>query len=400
MFSNPSFWHERNPRPVAPPVSGSVSTDVVIIGAGMTGLATAIELLDAGLTVAVLESRAIGSAATGRNVGFILEGVAESYTRTVTLWGHEQAESARRFTVDNHKLLRGLIERFDIDCEYEGRGSIHLAATEVEEQELLEGTPQLVADGFDAVLVAHDEPPDWAKRSGYRCGQIIPGDGELDPVAFAQGLADGVLALGGSLFEGCPALALEQHAEGVVVRTEHGEVRAMGAVVAANAYAASLAPSLEQRVVPTRGQVLCTRPIGTQIFDRPIYASHGFEYWRQLRSGEVVMGGWRNLDMEGEVGLHEDTHPQIQDTMEKFLRALHPAMAELEVSHRWAGIMGFSRDSLPIVGPLPGWPAVFLAVGFTGHGFGFSVHAGKVMTQLITTGTSPWASLFAPRRLD
>jgi len=174
----------------------------------------------------------------------------------------------------------------------------------------------------------------------------------------------------------------------------------MGAVVAANAYATSLAPWLTGRLDPTRGQVLCTAPIKEQLFDRPIYASHGFEYWRQLRSGEVVMGGWRNLDMEGEVGFSEDTHPTIQETMAEFLRNLHPSMNGIEITSRWAGIMGFSRDSLPIVGPMPGWPAVFLAVGFTGHGFGFSVHAAKVMAELITTGNSPWASLFAPRRLD
>jgi len=400
VISNPSFWHQRNSRPAAAPVSGTVSADVVIIGAGMTGLATAIELLDAGLSVAVLESRAVGSAATGRNVGFILEGVAESYSRTVALWGREQARQARRFTVDNHQQMRDLIERFDIACEYQLRGSIHLAATDGEEEELVLGTPQLVEDGFDAVLVPHDELPDWAQKSSYRCGQIIPGDGELDPVAFVQGLADAVLALGGQLFEGCPALAVDQKGDGVAVRTEHGEVRAMGAVVATNAYGGSLLPWLSERVDPTRGQVLCTRPLPEQIFDRPIYASHGFEYWRQLRTGEGVMGGWRNLDMEGEVGLDEATHPDIQATMESFLRGLHPSMADLQISHRWAGIMGFSRDSLPIVGPMPGWPVVFLAVGFTGHGFGFSVHAGKVMAELITTGNSPWAGLFAPRRLD
>jgi glycine/D-amino acid oxidase-like deaminating enzyme len=366
----------------------------------MTGLATAIALRDAGLSVVVLESRAVGAAATGRNVGFILEGVAESYTRTISLWGREKAKSARRFTVENHDQLAALIERFGIDCEYERRGSIHLAATEGEDLELREGSAQLLEDGFKAAFVDHDDLPSWAQRAGYRSAQVIPLDGELDPVAFAQGLADGLLSLGGSLYENCPAEDIQQTPDGVRVLCPDGEVTAMGAVIAANAYATTLAPWLKGRLDPTRGQVLCTAPIDERLFDRPIYASHGFEYWRQLRSGEVVMGGWRNLDMEGEVGFDEDTHPQIQDAMAAFLSGLHPAMEGVEITSRWAGIMGFSRDSLPIVGPMPGWPALFLAVGFTGHGFGFSVHAGKVMAELITTGNSPWASLLAPRRLD
>jgi gamma-glutamylputrescine oxidase len=400
VISKPSFWHSRNQRPLCDPLRGSVNCDVVVIGAGMTGLSTAIALLDAGLSVTVLESRGVGAAATGRNVGFILEGVAESYSRTISLWGRDKAKQARRFTVENHEQIRALIERFSIRCEYEQRGSIHLAATEGEDIELRDGSAQLVDDGFQAVFIDHTELPAWAQRANYRSAQIIPLDGELDPVAFAQGLADGVLSLGGTLYEGSPALDIQQHSDGVRVRCADGEVLAMGAVVAANAYATSLAPWLAGRLDPTRGQVLCTTPIKEQLFDRPIYASHGFEYWRQLRSGEVVMGGWRNLDMEGEVGFSEDTHPKIQDTMAEFLRNLHPSMSDIEVTSRWAGIMGFSRDSLPIVGPMPGWPAVFLAVGFTGHGFGFSVHAAKVMAELITTGNSPWASLLAPRRLN
>ena len=399
MISDPSFWHRRSTRPLREPLRAHVECDVVVIGAGMTGLATAIALLDAGLSVTVLESREIGAGATGRNVGFILEGVAESYARTVSLWGRDKARSARQFTVDNHELLLGLIERFGIDCEYERRGSIHLAATEGEDAELHEGASLLAADGFEAVSLGHVDLPVWARDAGYRSAQIIPKDGELDPIAFVHGLAEGFLSLGGSLHEGSPVLDIQEHSAGIRVCCASGEVVAMGAVLASNAYAASLAPWLSGRLDPTRGQVLCTAAIEERLFERPVYASHGFEYWRQLRSGEVVMGGWRNLDMEGEVGFDETTHPQIQDAMAQFLGRLHPALRGIDITSRWAGIMGFSRDSLPIVGPLPGWPTLFLAVGFTGHGFGFSVHAGKVLAQLITTGNSPWAALFAPRRL-
>jgi len=73
-------------------------------------------------------------------------------------------------------------------------------------------------------------------------------------------------------------------------------------VLATNGYAGQLAPWLADRVDPTRGQVLSTSPLSQRLFEQPIYASHGYEYWQQLDSGEVVMGGWRNLDMEGEVG--------------------------------------------------------------------------------------------------
>ncbi|HCP47804.1 MAG TPA: hypothetical protein DIU15_17315, partial [Deltaproteobacteria bacterium] len=115
---SPSFWHDRNLRARLPALDGEHQSDVVVVGGGMTGLAVAIELREQGLDVAVLEAGRLAGSATGRNVGFILEGVAESYVRTVALWGAERARRARQFTVDNHDLIAGLIDRFGIECGY------------------------------------------------------------------------------------------------------------------------------------------------------------------------------------------------------------------------------------------------------------------------------------------
>ncbi len=255
-------------------------------------------------------------------------------------------------------------------------------------------------DGFAADYVARGQLPAWAQDAAFLSGQIVPGDGEMDPVAFAQGLATGAESVGALLHEDSCVLDLDPRPDGVVLTTEHGRIDALGAVLATNGYGARLAPWLQERLDPTRGQVLSTSPIDERLFDRPIYASHGFEYWQQVPSGEVVMGGWRNLDLEGEVGVDNRLHPEIQATMEAFLRRLHPKLQEAEVTHRWAGIMGFSRDSLPAIGPIPGWPSVFAALGFTGHGFGFAAHAAHTVAELMATGTSPWADLFAPRRFN
>jgi len=396
---SPSFWHDRNVRERLPALDGAHQADVVVIGGGMTGLAAAIELRDQGLDVALLEAGRLSGSATGRNVGFILEGVAESYVRTIALWGSDRAQRARRFTVDNHELIAQLIGRFDIRCGYKRRGSLHLAATDQEQQELDEGTPQLVKDGFGAELVERSQLPAWAQQAGYLGGQLIPGDGELDPVAFGLGLADGATALGVRLYEDSEVVRVDSSSDGVVAHTAHGRVTAAGAVLATNGYAPRITPWFETRIDPTRGQVFATAPLPERLFERPIYASHGFEYWQQLDSGEVVLGGWRNLDVEGEVGYENSLHPSIQSTMEAFLRGLHPLLREVDITHRWSGIMGFSRDSLPIIGPLPGSPVLFAATGFTGHGFGFAVHAARVLRELLCEGTSEWADLFAPRRL-
>jgi len=394
--AGPSFWHDRNPAPRRAPLDGDTGADVVVVGAGMTGLAAAGALARQGLSVIVLEAACVAGAATGRNVGFVMEGVAESYERTVALWGRARAQRARRFTVANHELLAERIESGGIECGYCRRGCLHLAASDIEEGELREGAGFLADDGFAAELVAADALPAWARRK-YQLGLVVPGDGELDPVAFAQGLARLAEADGVGVHEDTEVTAVVDDAGGVTVQTPHGSVRAEAAVIATNAYGDRFEAWQRGRIDATRGQVLATAPL-PPLFDRPIYASHGYEYWRQLPTGEVVLGGWRNLDAEGEVGHDNTPHPAIQAAMESFLRGLDPALADLVVTHRWAGIMGFSRDSLPAIGPLPGRPRVSLAAGFTGHGFGFAVHAGEVVAALLATGTHQWADLFAPRR--
>lgn len=398
-FDQPSFWHERLKVEARPPIDGSERCDVAVVGGGMAGCAAALELAEAGMSVAVLEAGVVAGAATGRNAGFVLEGVAESHARTVELWGRERASRARRFTVANHDRIADHVSRFGIDCDYRRAGSIHLAATEREFAELSEGTAFLLRDGFQASIVSPDELAPWARAAGYVGGQRIPLDGELDPVAFGRGLAMAVERLGGRIWEGSAVGALAEDGDDLVLRCAGGELRAAAVVVATNAYGNLLVPWLRDRVDPVRGQMLALESIDERVFDVPIYASHGYEYWRQLPSGEVVLGGWRNLDMDAEVGHDHVLHGGIQDAMTRFIRGVHPALAGAEVRHRWSGIMGFSRDGLPIVGPLPGSPRVILCAGFTGHGFGFAVESGRLVRDLIVDGHSPWADLFDPRRL-
>ena len=151
---------------------------------------------------------------------------------------------------------------------------------------------------------------------------------------------------------------------------------------------------MKDKVDAVRGQMLATAP-DKPLFPQPIYANHGYDYWRQDHQGRIVLGGWRNLDPENEVGHDETVSPSIQDNMEAVLRT---GGGEAPVSHRWAGIMGFSRDGLPIVGPVPGQPAAVVGAGFTGHGFGFAFSAGVGLADLITEGTNPVVSMFTPHR--
>ena len=405
MTRTQSVWHARAPAwpGHAPLQSGQVvEADVVVVGAGVCGAGAVHSLQEAGVRVVWLDAGSVAGEATGRNAGFILQGTAERYDRAVALMGRERARAVHSVSVDNHARMRAVIEALDLvqHCAYARRGSLQLAGGEREEAELRTSAEWLAADGFAAEVLGANELSEVLRAGGYQMAVFLPEDGQLDPVRFVRGVARHAVSKGVRLFEHSRVVALEAPTPGEVRVTVAGggQVHASLALVCTNASAGGLVPWLADIVDPVRGQMLSTAPAPPDTFRIPIYADHGYDYWRQRDDGRIVLGGWRNLDPSAEVGHQDVLHDDIQGRMTRFLRSF-PGLADLQVEHRWSGTMGFSRDGLPVVGPVPGLPGALAAVGFTGHGFGFGWLAGEALAGLVLEGVHPVAELFGSSRL-
>src|SRR5439155_6841163 len=195
--------------------------------------------------------------------------------------------------------------------------------------------------------------------------------GELHPVRYVRGLARAAARAGARIHQGTRAIAVTKED----VRTERARVRAGAVVVCVNAYSQHLVPL---RVRPVRGQMLATAPVTRRVFERPAYANRGYRYWRQRADGGLLVGGWRDLAVDEEVGEDERTTPRIQRQLERFLRE---HCVDAKVTHRWAGTMGFSHDALPYVGRLDS--GVFVNAGFTGHGMAFATATGELVADVL-----------------
>ncbi len=396
-MSTGSYWLEgRQPR--SPSLKGDHQADVVLIGAGVAGASAALALADSGVSTVWLEAGTVSIGASGRNAGFVLQGTCERYSRAAAIMGHERARAVHTLSRQNHQAMVEAIDRFGIDCGYQRRGSLQLAESPSEERDLTESAALLNADGFVAQELSGDQLPAWCAEAGFRHGVFLPDDGELDPAAFVSGVADAAVAGGVRLFERSPVLEVSAPEAGdAYVRTPDGSVRASLVLACTNAWAGELFPWFRDLVSPVRGQMLATAAV-PPLFHCPVYADHGFDYWRQDRHGVIVLGGWRNLDPHAEVGIEDRLHPEIQDSMTAFIHRFS-ALRGVEITHRWAGTMGFSRDGQPIVGSVPGSPGALAAVGFTGHGFGFAWLCGRALVELANHGQSEVATLFSSRRL-
>ena len=161
-------------------------------------------------------------------------------------------------------------------------------------------------------------------------------------------------------------------------------------VLCTGAYTRHLAPA---RIRPVRGQMLATAPVAPGRFPRPVYAARGYRYWRQAANGSVLVGGWRDLAVEAEIGEDDGTSALVQDALDEWLRA---EGITAPVTHRWGGTMDFSHDGLPYIGRRS--DGLFLCGGFTGHGNGFALVAADILAALVRDGRHPDADLFDPER--
>lgn len=132
-----------------------------------------------------------------------------------------------------------------------------------------------------------------------------------------------------------------------------------------------------------------TRPF----LEGPCYANAYLDYFRQLPDGSLLIGGFRQLQSDTEKGYSDHTTEVIQKALHDFVKKHFPMAANLPVTHRWSGVMGFSQDGEPMIGSLPTDPQVFFCAGFTGHGLGLAFHSARCLVDMIHDRPTPdWLS--------
>ena len=369
-----SYWLEE-PAPTLLSTALDGAPDVEIVGGGITGCSCALALARAGRRVRLREARAIAGGASGRNGGFALRGGAMSYADAREWLGPETAVRYWRLTesyVDRMQELGGDALR--------RTGSLRLAGDD-EREELLAEYEALREDGFEAEW--RDELP--APLAGrFRGALFHPDDAVLQPARLVRRLAAAAAVAG---------IELREHDW---VEDLDG-LEAPTVVVATDGYPSGLLGDLEGLIIPTRGQMLATEPLEERLFPLPHYGRHGFDYWHQNDEGRLLVGGFRDADMDSEFTASEETTERIQGALEGFVESLLGRRPE--ITHRWAGVFGLVPDLMPVVGPVPGRDGLWVAGGYSGHGNVLGLMCGELVANAITGDEHPLLEHMAPSRL-
>jgi glycine/D-amino acid oxidase-like deaminating enzyme len=393
-----SFWLD-DPYVPRGPLEGDQTADIAVLGGGVTGIAAARFLAERGCRVAVVERDVLASGATGRNAGFLLAGIASTYSVAVKSHGRDRARTLWSVSRDNHALLRRFVEEDRLDCLYARHGSTTLALSEQEAKSLSRSAAQLAEDGFRAELLDDTRVARQFPGGGFLAGLYHPDDGEIHPARFVRGLAAGAEKRGARIFERTPVTRIETLPDSVTLETPKGSLSAAMLLLASNAWTGLLHPYFDGAITGMRGQMFATEPCPERVIPTPVYVDFGFEYFRQLPDGRILAGGGRRASLDTELTYTDRPTDKVQGAIECFLHSCFPATRGLKITHRWAGIMGFSCDELPNVGPVPGAVNVYAAAGYHGHGLGYAVIAARAASEMMLDGkTAIPCDLFSPRR--
>jgi glycine/D-amino acid oxidase-like deaminating enzyme len=369
------YWLDE-PAPAFSHGDATKRVDVGIVGAGVTGCACALALAEAGLRVRVVDARRVAEGASGRNGGFALRGTAAAYDEVVASFGRERALALWRWTEDEIDT----IERLAGDS-FRRVGSLRLAADREEREDLRDELEALHADGLEAEWI---DAPSGPLEGRFTAAIRHPTDGVLQPARWVRRLAGLAADAGAEIVEG-------RHVE------DRAELAADTVVVATDGYPSGLLGELDGLIVPTRGQVIATEPLAERWFEVPHYGRHGFDYWHQAEDGRLVAGGFRDVALDQEFTADEAVTDDVQRSLERFVSDL--VGRELRIDYRWAGIFGLVLDFVPVVGPVPGSDATWVAAGYSGHGNVLGFACGRLVARAILGDRDPLLDLFEPARL-
>lgn len=389
------FWLSRLPPREVTPLRGSVEAEIAIVGAGLTGLWTAIFLkqLDPRLEVAVVEQGVAAWGASGRNAGMLSETVDHSHSLAVQHFGLEEATRLARLGEANvTEMIRFLAER-GIDCEYEASGRYMVALTDAHVEEGRRNVALARSLGITTFRELSGEEVRAEVRSPLYLGAVeVKGGGILDPARLTDGLRQAAEQAGVKVFERSTVTGLEASGAGAMIRTVDGTLRARRVVLATSAYTHHLLPAITWRFIPLYDYILVSEPLTPAQWETIGWKGRQgitdgrtfFNYYRPTADGRVLWGTSEATYYSGNrVDSACDHSPRHYDSLRASWKRHFPALADLRFPFAWGGAICSTTRLTPFFGhALDG--RVLYGLGFTGHGLGSTRIAGRILAHLAT----------------
>lgn len=408
-----SYWMSTVDEPLTPrpPLPGDALADVVVVGAGYTGLWTAyyLAVADPTLRIVVLEAEIAGYGASGRNGGWCSALFPTSLPALARRHGRDAALAMQRAMHATVREVGRVVAAEDIDCDWAYGGTVVLARTAPQldraRAEVAESRTYGLDDG-DLVLLDATEASARCAAEGVRGGTYTPHCAAVHPARLVRGLARAVERRGVTIHERTPVTAIRS---GAAV-TPVGTVRAPVVVRATEGYTPGL-PGQRRAVAPVYSLMVATEPLPASTWariglaERETFSDHRHMiiYGQRTGDGRLAFGG-RGAPYHFGSRVHPayDREPQVFAALRRTLSELFPVLdPDVPVTHSWGGPLGVARDWAASVG-LDRATGLGWAGGYVGDGVGTSNLAGRTLADLIRREDTdltrlPWVNHRSPR---
>lgn len=369
------------PAPPTPPLDGDARADVLVIGAGFTGLSTALHLAERGVRVVVLDAAEPGWGASGRNGGQVNPGLKPDPDEVERDFGPDLGGRMVRFAWGAPETTFALIRRWQIACDARQGGTLRAAYQPRHAEGLRRSAEQGMRRGFPVRLLDEDAARAATGHGRYRAIMLDASGGDVQPLDYARGLADAALRAGARIHGGTPVTRLVREGGTWYTTTPAGVVRADMVVLGTNGYTDDLWPGLRRSVVPVFSSIVATAPLAPEVargilpLRGSLYESGNITvYLRVDQAGRLLIGGrgpQRPIDGPGPVRY-----------LVRYAERLWPVLAGAAWTHGWNGQLAMTRDHYPhIHEPAPG---LYACLGYNGRGVALSTAMGGEIAKLAT----------------
>jgi len=388
-------WYARTAvaRPEFPTLGFDLDVDVCVVGGGLAGLTVAREIARRDWSVALIEAGHIAGEASGRNLGFVVPGFAQSVERLVERCGLAHAKALWALAEDGVAYVRNTV----LGLAMPGVEPVDgwLDVSKIGNADAMMRTLTLLAHDFgvDVEGWPMERVRERLKSNTYFHGLYFPHAFHIHPLNYALGLAADAQRRGARLFEQTAALHIDPIGVRKRVTTQSAKIRANHIVLAGNVQLQQSAPELAGTILPMTTYVAVTRPL-PDLADAVAYAgavsdsrSADFHY-RIIDSNRLMWSG-------GATTWVGDPRRQAQRIKLAIART-YPQLGQAEIEHAWSGTMGFAVHRMPLIGEIS--PGLWVASAFGGHGINTTAMAGQLIARAVVDRDDTWR-LFLPYEL-